>query len=188
MTITRRKTLVGVLAIVLVVWLIDALGGSKGPATAKARSAAGASQVSSPAAPGGARPMLAADVALPADDTAAPRARAPISPELDQLDRDLFVPTPAMAAALDEVSAPPEEPAPASAPAAPEAPFENRHSLQGVILGPRPLAVVDGRLLPVGTQIDGHTLVRIERDTATFRDGSTEVVLKLTLPAGQVAP
>ena len=46
--------------------------------------------------------------------------------------------------------------------------FANTHLLTGVIIGHLPLAQVDGRLLPLGAVLDGHTLIAIERDFVVF--------------------
>jgi hypothetical protein len=60
--------------------------------------------------------------------------------------------------------------------------FADRHTLEGVILGPKPMAVVDGRLLSPGAALDAYTLVEIQRDRVVFeRHGDSERVT-LTLP------
>ncbi len=199
MTFTRRKLLAGILAVLLAVWLLDTLARSRGPATAKGATSGNLLRVSSSAGPA-ASPVLntAATVppAGPGDSaggpagelTTQPTTQASIATELEQLDRDLFVPSRRLVTALDQASENSAESAATSAPAPVEVPFDQRHVLEGVILGPRPLAVVDGRVLAIGAVLEEYTLERIERDAAIFRDADTEMILKVAPPAKRTAP
>lgn len=90
-----------------------------------------------------------------------------VDTELAALDRDLFRPTPLIDAAFTgpELDAAARE-AEANQPAQP--PFEERHRLTGVMLGAKPLAIVDGQLLPLRSAFDEHVLVELRRDYVVF--------------------
>ena len=70
-------------------------------------------------------------------------------------------------------------PAPAPATAAPAPSFEERHTLQGIILGPVPMAWIDGRRVQIGGEVDGMLVVRIRRDAVTLRRGDETAVLRV---------
>ncbi|MBP9024716.1 MAG: hypothetical protein KBH81_01060, partial [Phycisphaerae bacterium] len=59
--------------------------------------------------------------------------------------------------------------------------FANTHLLTGVIIGHLPLAQVDGRLLPLGAVLEGHTLIAIERDFVVFENATDSERITLEL-------
>lgn len=65
------------------------------------------------------------------------------------------------------------------APEAPVEPFEKRHVLEGVIIGPTPMAWVDGHRVQIGSVVDGMVVVKICREAVTLRRGTDMVVLRL---------
>lgn len=106
--------------------------------------------------------------------------RKPISIDELALGRDVFAPTPAMLAELGPAHAPEVvEPAPASS--QPNS-FAQRHRLDGVMLGRRPLAVVDGVVVPLGATFDRHRLIAVDRNGAIFSDGEQRVELRVPIP------
>ncbi len=76
-------------------------------------------------------------------------------------------------------------------PAAPEVTidFAELHVLDGVALGRRPVAMVDGRLLALGAELDGYRLSKIERDRVVFDpvDGGSPQTLWLPTPDSKAA-
>ncbi len=171
----RHKLIGGVLGLVGAAWAVDLLTGGPGP---------------SPASAAPSLPVAAESIALPPDpaDLASiieslgddRTSRAPR--RFDGVERDLFVPTPQMEAALALTSGtrstPPE---PAAVPAAEPIRFDARHELQGVLTGRVPLALIDGRLCPCGTEIDGYRLVELQRDYAVFQRGDSRVTLRVVI-------
>jgi hypothetical protein len=113
----------------------------------------------------------------------------PLGDQLTRLRRDLFVPTDGMLHALTDQASSTKDIEVAAAddsdPArAPEPTFADRHRLLGITLGARPLAVVDGRLVPRGATVDGHQLVEIRRSHVVFRDPVTKESIRLELEVG----
>lgn len=173
--ISRRHKLLGTaLAVVATGWLADFFAGDGKPAAVRA------------AVPPESTPT--ADATVPADNVpdldellnaleGAPTALPDL--ELDKLTRDPFVPTTVLRAACrvaesERVAeAEGEDQRPAGVP------FEQRHRLQGVLTGQRPLALIDGRLFAVGARLEGYTLIRIERAQVVCRRGEQQVVLTL---------
>jgi hypothetical protein len=172
---STQRILVGALALAVAGWGLDALTRSSGP-----RPARGADSGE------GVQPATAAGV----EDSAQlvqrllSRDYASVAAELDRTERDLFVPTPLMQVATAPQPVPGEEPEPPSDLNA-EPDFPSKHVLTGVIIGHTPLAQVDGRLLPLGAVLDGHTLVEIQRDGVVFADSESpaRVTLELKRPA-----
>jgi hypothetical protein len=107
----------------------------------------------------------------------------PLGPSFDRALRDPFVASAEMQVALSPAPLPPAAAAesavagPANAPAA--LPFSERHKLEGVVAGQTPLALVDGRALRIGALLDGHRLIRIERDRVEFDLDGESAILKL---------
>jgi hypothetical protein len=112
-----------------------------------------------------------------------------IAAEVGALERDLFLPT----AELGAVLAPPEPDETQTGEAArpkisPEDDFGARHRLVGVMLGPRPLAVIDDRVLAVNSELEGYRLVEVQRDFVTFVHPVTRVRVKLEVAKGPGTP
>jgi len=177
--ISRRHKLLGAaLVVVVVACLADFLAGGGKPAAVRAAVSL-ESQPTPEATP--------ADSVLDLDQLLRAVEGTPTAPpdlELDKLTRDPFVPTTVLKAAcrvaqLDGL----EEPAPAEEQPPAEVPFEQRHQLQGVLTGERPLALIDGALFAAGARLEGYTLIRIERDRVVCRRGEQRVVLTM----GEVA-
>lgn len=61
----------------------------------------------------------------------------------------------------------------------PAAEFQRRHRLDGILAGPRPVAIIDGVVCRPGTRLDGFTLIRIEPTRVVFQRGSQRVELRL---------
>ncbi|MBK8915612.1 MAG: hypothetical protein IPM64_13640 [Phycisphaerales bacterium] len=64
--------------------------------------------------------------------------------------------------------------------------FTGRHKLGGVVLGPRPAAVVSGRVIRVGQSLDGLPLIEVRADAAVFLADGERVELRLERP--QMSP
>ncbi len=102
----------------------------------------------------------------------------PVEPELATL-RDLFaeaeVPAgaPELDAAVEDVVAVPE--------IDPVAEFQAAHRLVGVMLGQRPLAVIDERVMPLHAEVDGFRLVQVARDFVVLRRADTGAQVRLEL-------
>ncbi|HQL54927.1 MAG TPA: hypothetical protein PLQ87_09485, partial [Phycisphaerae bacterium] len=101
-----------------------------------------------------------------------------VEPELATL-RDLFaeaeVPAgaPELDAAVEDVVAVPE--------IDPVAEFQAAHRLVGVMLGQRPLAVIDERVMPLHAEVDGFRLVQVARDFVVLRRADTGAQVRLEL-------
>lgn len=164
----RRMILVGMLAISLAVWRF----------APEVRKASGAP------APATALKTLSPAAALPDIGELTQRilARTATRSEaaLDLPERDLF---------LLPVAASPEAEIAAAAALQereelekPPPPAVFHRELQGVILGGTRMAAIDGRLYRVGAMIDGFTLLRIERDYITLRNGEQQIDVRLPRP------
>ena|GEM_PF-4515348 len=171
----RQKIVGGVFSIVTVVWSIDMLSGGPVPDQASAAPPPTliTNDVGLPPAPENIDSIIEA-----LNQRHTTREPLPFA----QLKRDIFTPTEALKAgtapelpntdALAEAAA-------LEAEQAPEASFESLHSLQGVINGRTPLALIDGRLAPVGAEIDGYLLVEIECDAVTLEKDGRRVTLRV---------
>ncbi len=165
-----RRILIGILAVAVAGWVVDTLRSR----TPQAAQAASATTEAAPAEAANGEDLAALVQRLVSDHY------APVSAELERLERDLFVPTPLMQAE----TAPASEPGELSE-ALDESPpgleFSNKHLLTGVIIGHLPLAQVDGRLLPLGAVLEGHTLIAIERDFVVFENATDSERITLEL-------
>ncbi|HWA49613.1 MAG TPA: hypothetical protein VG742_15175 [Dongiaceae bacterium] len=66
--------------------------------------------------------------------------------------------------------------------------FKTTHHLTGVLTGNgRPVAMIDGRIVPVGQSIDGYRLVDVSHRSATFELGQTQVTLPMSERATSIA-
>ncbi len=106
---------------------------------------------------------------------------ASVAERLSAVQRDPFVPSPLIDALLHPAPPPADEPLPVQT----EDPAENfraSHQLDGVVLGPEPLAVVDGQIVAVGAALDGWQLLRVERERVIFRRTNGRGELSLEVP------
>ena len=174
--ISRRHKLLGTaLGVVAAGWLADFFAGGGEPAAVRAAVPPESTPTADATVLADSLPDLEELLsALEGTPTALPDL------ELDKLTRDPFVPTTVLRAACRvaeservEGAAEGEDQRPAGVP------FEQRHRLQGVLTGQRPLALIDGRLFAVGARLEGYTLIRIERDQVVCRRGEQQVVLTL---------
>jgi hypothetical protein len=174
-----RKVCLAILALVVVGFLVDRLvldSGATLPREAAA-SAKPAAVAPAPAPAAGAAEAVAGYPAVTDRLGAIAEARG-----LDPASvRDAFVPPEPW---LSELTAPPPPPPP-PVKAEPARDFARGHRLTSVLLaGEGGSAVVDGRFLRLGQEIDGHKLVRLTADAAFFQSGDECVELKLRpLPA-----
>lgn len=123
---------------------------------------------------------------------------APVSAQVEQLTRDLFVPTPQIEELFAQSAVPtPEEvlalEAAAATPAeptiSPEEEFVGNHRLVAVMLGNKPVAAIDSQLLPLHSELDGFRLIELYRDRAVFINctSGARAVLELA-PRGKTNP
>lgn len=168
----RQGLLAGGLALALVVLAADALTGRGAPAPAQAADTS--------AAPANAPTWQ--DVS-PLVQRLTSVEYASVAPQLGQLSRDLFRATPLMEAAFTPPEPPPDLLASAAAAEASERQgFDALHRLVAVMLGRKPLAVVNDRVVPVGGTIDGYVLIELGRDRAVFEESATGERVTLELP------
>jgi len=180
---TSHKALFAVLALAVAALLFDWIflrGGAAGPTQANA-SVGAVEEVEPPPPP--ASPSEPPAGAGEKPDTEPP----PLADRLQTVARtlaldptrmrDAFVPSEDW---LSELK-PPE---PVAAPPDPAEGFGQRHSLSSVILmGAGGSAVVDGRAVRVGQELDGFRLLRLTPTGAIFQSGDRQVELRLR-PAG----
>lgn len=176
-----RRMLVSGLLLSLGVWAADQLWGRGAPKAASAVPPSGAAAVPGNPAPAGGATSADVRKALPLATRLLPRPYASLAERLASVPRDPFTPSPFLDALLN--------PAPAPAPAAALPPVEDHaaafragHQLEGVVIGPQALAVVNGQVLRVGAMLDGWQLVRVERERVTFRKPGEKLELVLVVP------
>jgi hypothetical protein len=174
--ISRRQKLLGTaLGVVATGWLADFLAGGGEPAAVHAAVPLESTPTADATVPAANVPDLDEFLgALEGAPTALPDL------ELDKLTRDPFVPTTVLRAACRVTESERVEEAEAEAQPSATVPFEQRHQLQGVLTGHRPLALIDGKLFAVGVRLEGYTLIRIERDQVVCQRGEQQVVLTLS--------
>jgi hypothetical protein len=106
-----------------------------------------------------------------------------VAGELAQLDRDLFVPTMVVES---EFAVEPEEEDAAEREARQTAVEEAaRPELGGVVLGSRPLAVIDDQVVQLDSDFGGYRLVELGRDFAVLLDLDSGEKLRLELTRNQ---
>ena len=173
----QQRVLGGALLLAVGLWAVDAFSG--GARVTLVRAASG----STPAPP----PAPTSPDWKDIDVLVARLTRSAYTPareELGRLERDLFVPT----ARLEAACAPPEPP-PIEVPTSESAPpvpasqpeFQTRHKLTGVVIGPNPLAVVDQTVLRLNSDLEGYTLIEVQRDYVVFRQAGTDERVVLSL-------
>jgi hypothetical protein len=130
-----------------------------------------------------------AELSLPPQPPAAPAPAASIAQRL----RDAAKAAPASGAdafafgeCWRETQAPAAAPDNSAALAAEQ--FKTTHHLTGVLTGNgRPVAMIDGRIVPVGQSIDGYRLIDVSHRSATFELGQTQVTLPMSERATSIA-
>jgi hypothetical protein len=174
-TSTQQRVLGGALLLAASVWAVDWFTG--GARVTPARAAPGAT----PSTPPTPAPVDWQDLdALVAQLTHSGYTAA--REDLEQLQRDLFLPT----RRVEEACAPPEPAIPQETKDPPPIPtsqpdFRSRHKLTGVVIGTTPLAVIDGTVLPLNSDLEGYTLIEVQRDYVVFRQSGTDERIVLAL-------
>jgi hypothetical protein len=173
----RYGLLGGVLLIAVGALVWDRVSGSRQPATAHAVEA----QAPVPLASADWEPVAGLVAQLTTS------AYVPVGEELARLKRDVFVPTPMIEEAIAPATSMPAAPAAVTTedPNAPaEADFAARHKLIGVMLAGRPLAAVDDRVLAINSDLDGYTLIEVQRDYVVFQQATSGARVTLKLEQG----
>lgn len=95
-----------------------------------------------------------------------------------------FLPLALPCAALPDPTLPPPAWRTAASGVTPDAPAAQpaRPQLQGLRLGPRPSALIDGRVLLPGQRLNGYLLLRIDAEAAVLRDAEGRQHRLLLLP------
>lgn len=170
----RQRLLLGGLVVAVGVWLADSRTGDGQPQAAQAQSAATGQPAAAPVVWQDMGPLL---------DQLTTSGYVSVADRLQNLDRDLFMPTAKIETALGAATPTEDEVADAEAQPVVDrvAEFRERHRLVGVLLGGAGWAVIDGRLYPLRAELDGYRLVEIGRDRVVFADpgGGEPVVLEL---------
>jgi hypothetical protein len=181
MKLTRsQKIVLAVLAVAITALVVDRLflaSSATGPRQARASSADAAP------APPEADPVQAPEAAAAAEAATRFAERLEAAAERFELDpaamRDGFT---LEAAWREELAGPPEpvQQAEAEPQPSPADQFAGAHTLTSVVLTTKGgSAVVDGRVVPLGHDLDGFTLVRLTQNTAVFEADGEEVELRL---------
>jgi len=173
-----QRLLAAALVLAVGIWAVDSLTRGGGPRQANAQQSA---ETTVPA------PADWGDVAKLVERLTRSEY-APVATGLAQVERDLFLPTPAIERVILEASPPPEEErgAPPAEQAEPE--FPDRHQLLGVMLGTTPLAVVDDLVVPRHAMLDGHVLIELHQYHVVFAEPATGKRFTLTLEAQTARP
>jgi hypothetical protein len=168
----RQRLLIGALLIAGLIAAADRLTRGGAPTPARAGQTA---QTAPPAAPAGWNDVNALVARLTQTDYAS------VAGELEQLQRDVFVPTTAAGPMFSAADPAPSAASPEPPPVEPQVDFRDKHRLSGVMLGETPLAVIDDQLLALDAEVDGFTLVGIERDYVVFLQPGSELRVVLEL-------
>ncbi|QOJ14353.1 MAG: hypothetical protein HRU75_06750 [Planctomycetia bacterium] len=166
MKINRRERIaLSVFLLALLALCVDQFLLSDQPQTAAAASAVGSA------------PQRRSTPAVLPEIVVAPRADAPsgLDSVPDVCDWRRIAPIVAPAAAASVA-------AEAAAVVTAVAEFTGRHKLGGVVLGPRPAAIVSGRVIRVGQSLEGVPLIEVRRDSAVFLADGQRVELRLERP------
>jgi hypothetical protein len=177
----KNGALVGALLLVGAIWVFDHSSGGSRPETLQAAQSTGDAQ-----------PVVTLDWE-PVAETVEQLTRGDYTSVIDELDRlehDVFLPGPELTftTTLDEL-----EGAGLAAVAEPEdvaatPGFAARHKLPGVVVGVQPLAVVDGLVLPLNSDLDGYMLVDVQRDYVVFADAASGERVTLELKRNSQTP
>jgi hypothetical protein len=170
----RHKLIGGVFAIVSVAWALDMLTGEAGPSPAGGATATAmlGQPAELPPNPPDLETLVQSLLRKPQPRTALP---------FESVRRDLFVPSgPFEAAHLSILANKSAQPLPQEQNASEKTqPFEAQHELQGILTGPVPLALIDGRLVREGALVDGYRLVRIDVDHVVLQQNNNQVTLRV---------
>src|SRR5262245_21023040 len=171
----RARLLAGSFLLVFCAWSIDTLGHERGPKRASAAQstpAAGAFVIADPPD----RAML---------DRFLADHEPPPQPLIFDMPRDPFAaPEDWQVAAIAPRKLPESQPvetriAETAGPARTERPFSEAHQLQGVVVGTRPLALIDGNGYRMGDWIDGYQIVALSRNQVELRGRRGRVVMRV---------
>jgi len=176
----QRKAYVAILALALLALTVDRLFLAGGDSTAGASSAEASPAPSRSTGPPTGPDDTSAPAAAPAAIAAMPgprlaeRLRRLASTQALDMKRvtDAF----ACDAAWIPRAASPE---PTTRPSRPVRTFQDRHALMAVMGGPRGSAIVDGRCLLVGQELEGHRLISVGERSVVFQGPGGPVVLRL---------
>jgi hypothetical protein len=176
-----RKVMLGLLGLAAVAFAADKL--LRGGATLQPNAAAAQTL------PGGTVPALQPAAPAATEEAKAAPALLSVAERLKGLaETSGLNPTLARDAFVPPESWIPEAPPPASTPAAPvvkvdpAADFARNHKVTAVILvGNAGSAIIDGKVVQIGQELDGFTLVRMAAGSVVFKaiSGSSEVELRL---------
>lgn len=107
-------------------------------------------------------------------------------PDAPDVPRDAFVPSAALLQhyhRIEEATRQEKQGQDSNAPGSPRL-FVDTHRLQATFIGTEGMmAIVDGRIVRVGDEMDGFKIVRITADTAEFQREGHAAILRLPLPA-----
>jgi hypothetical protein len=166
----KQISMIAVLGMSVIGFLVDkVLMDSASPKTARAAAPA-AARVASDRAPAAGLVKLAGAPQLPAHGAAhtplAERLEALTLPDGEPTDiREAFVPSAAWLASFEEA-----KPSGAREPPDSTADFARRHKLTSVLRrGNVGSAIVDGKVVEIGEQLDGYRLTGLTADSAVFR-------------------
>jgi len=166
----RQRLLIAGLGLAAGVWAIDSLTGGGQPQQARAAQ----------------KPTGEAAVTVQWCDVSQTVARLTdatyrsIAPDLLRVERDLFAPS----AVMERVYAPAPSVPVAKQPVEQDpavVDFVGQHTLDGVLTGRRPVAVINGRPLALGAELDGHRLVEVARARVSLERVSDGEVVELEL-------
>lgn len=177
----RQRLVCGALAGAGLIWAVDALTRDSTPSAALAGPSTAAA---GPSAPAVVWQDVSATIAALTEE-----GYVSVANELERLERDLFVPTALIDAALrsaEELEA--EQAAAVKSEQDEAAEFRGRHRLVGVMLGRRPLAVVDDEVLALQGELDGWRLADIQRERAVFLHPQLGIQVVLELEQGPGIP
>jgi hypothetical protein len=188
----NRKTLFGsALALALAIFALDRLsGGGPQAADAAARTVPASPLPAEAAAPPQRLKESGPPAPLSGEDIAALLRRisaghdSPPPLDLTDLTRDPFVASAALRATVAGASGAHGETQAAET----DVPFEKRHRLLGVVMGPVPLAVIDGEPYRLGETIDGYTLIDVQREHVVLRRETTERILRVVREVPSASP
>lgn len=180
---SMRRTLISGLLLSLGVWAADQLWGRGAPRAATAAQSAKPATAARTTAPSPSASAQSKQV-IPLAMRLLPPTYASLAERLSGVGRDPFASSPLIDTLLNPPSLPSVD-IPLPPPTDPADAFVAAHTLEGVVMGPHPLAAVNGQILGVGARLDGWELARVERERVTFRHlgDRRELVLSVPPPA-----
>ncbi len=169
----KQRVLFGALLLAAGIYLVDTLTGGAEPRPANAAPAA--------------QPQLPS--IGPWQDVSGLIARLtagryqPLDGELDALSRDLFAPTPTVEKAFG-IGVARKQATPESSPTERSSDFQQNHRLEGVVLGRQPLALINGQVYALNSDLDGYKLIEISRSHVDLHHPPSGRRVRLELPQG----